>query len=275
MFETRDTTDLGFDAALPTMQRVRALERQLHASLRQISHLSADLSRYRYEAECDELTGLANRRRFVASLRDAVCGAERKGESFCLMILDIDHFKRFNDTYGHLMGDAVLRMVARTLSDGVRCGDLVARHGGEEFAVVLPGIPLQDAVATAERLREALGDQTVLDAATGERVAKVTCSIGIAIHHMGESCDALLQRCDAALYQAKHHGRDSRVEVATPPETGRDMDACARATSGWLRVNGFAGINGSAHHGQWEPSFGDPLQHLAGQAAVRAPVEYL
>ncbi len=274
MFECLDTIDLGFDAALPTMQRVRALERQLHASFQKIGRLRADISRYRYEAECDELTGLANRRRFVASLRDAVCGGEREAAPFCLMILDIDHFKHFNDTYGHLMGDAVLRIVARTLSDGVRQGDLVARHGGEEFAVVLPGIPLTDAVATAERLREALGNRTLLDPATGERVANVTCSIGVAAHHTGESCEALLQRCDAALYQAKRTGRD-RVETADPPVTDRVMNSGAQTMSEWLRVKINPSINGSERPGRWEATCAAPPEHLVGQAATLASVEYL
>ncbi len=274
MFECLETIDLGFDAALPTMQRVRALERQLHASMRKISRLRANLSRYRTESERDELTGLANRRRFVASLRDAVCGAAREAEPFCLMILDIDHFKHFNDTYGHLMGDAVLRIVARTLSDGVRQGDLVARHGGEEFAVVLPGVPLTDAVATAERLREALGNRTVLDPVTGERVANVTCSIGVAAHHTGESGEALLHRCDAALYQAKRNGRD-RVEAAAPPVTGHDRDFGVETTSEWLRGSVIHGINASNRHGRWEATSGAMLEHLVGQAVTLASVEYL
>jgi|GEM_PF-5051611 len=274
MFECRETIDLGFDASLPATQRVRTLERQLRASLQQIRRLRADLSRYRYESERDELTGLANRRRFLACLRDAVCGAEHKAESFCLMILDIDHFKHFNDTYGHMMGDAVLRMVASTLSDGVRHGDLVARHGGEEFAIVLPEIPLKDAFATAERLREALGNRTVLDPETAERVASVSCSIGVARHQTSESCEALLRRCDGALYRAKRNGRD-RVETAAPPSTSHDLEPGAQTMSEWLRVKFMLGIKGSERQGQWDATCGDPLETRVGQAAELALVEYL
>lgn len=274
MFKCHETIDFGFDTAPTSARRVRALERQLHDTRRQISRLRADLSRYQYESERDELTGLANRRRFVASLRDAVLATDRKGESFCLMIIDIDHFKRFNDAYGHLMGDTVLQMVARALSDGVRLGDLVARHGGEEFAVVLPDIALKDAIAIAERLRVELAARTVLDRTTGERIANVTCSIGVGRHQAGESCEALVRRCDAALYQAKRSGRD-RVEVAEPPAACHGPVPGIQVTAEGFSVSHMQGILGSNGHGLWETTFGTPPSVPVRQDAMLALVEYL
>ena len=192
-------------ATLASNDRVRALEHLLSASMEMIQQLQQDLARTRTEAERDALTGLANRRGFDAGLRDALCSA---AAPVSLLILDIDHFKRFNDTHGHPLGDAVLRMVARTIQDQVRTCDLAARHGGEEFAVVLPGASLSVGMAVAEQIRELLEHRAITDRGTGKTVDGVTCSIGVAEYRPGETADTMIDRCDRALYRAKRGGRN-------------------------------------------------------------------
>lgn len=162
-------------------------------------------------AMTDELTGLANRREFMASLDRAIAAARRNRRPLALAILDIDHFKRVNDTYGHPAGDAVIRTVASTAVDIMRGQDTVGRLGGEEFAVVLPDCSGDNAFAACERLRVAMREAD-LEMETGENIS-VTLSTGIAVFAKDDSAEAMIARADAALYDAKNGGRD-RVLLA-------------------------------------------------------------
>jgi diguanylate cyclase (GGDEF)-like protein len=135
-----------------------------------------------------------------------------------LLMIDIDHFKSFNDVYGHLAGDQVLIAVARALQRDVRAGDHVARFGGEEFLVLLPNTATTEAVQIATRLRRNV-KHTALSSHEGAPLPGITISIGLAEGLLGESTDSLLARADAALYQAKQEGRD-RLIVSTP-DSGR------------------------------------------------------
>lgn len=126
-------------------------------------------------------------------------------------MVDIDHFKRFNDTHGHQVGDQVLRLVAKTLTDCVRAGDLPARYGGEEFAVVLPKTGIQVARPIAERIRTTLAARKIIRRNTGEGLGGITISIGAALYHPGETPAALVARADSALYAAKRQGRNRLV----------------------------------------------------------------
>lgn len=173
-----------------------ALKRELHA----VSEL----------VRVDSLTGLHNRRAFDEHLPREVARSQRLGEPFCLLMIDIDHFKRLNDTYGHPAGDAVLRSVARAIAGCTRPSDLVARYGGEEFAVVLSGIDSGQALAVAERIR-----RQVALAESGQH--RVTVSIGVAQYRPsgGDDAEQLLSRADQALYAAKHGGRN-RVQASRP-----------------------------------------------------------
>lgn len=160
----------------------------------------------------DELTGLYNRRYVLQRLGEEVLRARRYRLPLSCLMLDLDHFKRVNDTHGHLAGDAVLRQLGATLRLSVRSTDVVGRYGGEEFLVLLPQTPLSGARTLAERIRWVV-EQTVFDAG-GVRV-RCTVSIGVATAPQGEppDLDRLVGAADEALYLAKRRGRN-RVEVA-------------------------------------------------------------
>jgi len=168
------------------------------------------------DASTDGLTGLANRRSFDDFLAQQVQLATRFGQPLSLVIIDIDHFKRVNDCYGHLAGDDVLQHVAACLRQTVRVGDLVARYGGEEFAVVLPGTPLAGAVETAERVRCAIAEQSYTT--SGGVIVTVTVSAGVATLARGASEEGLVAAADAALYRAKDGGRDRVAAAAAGAE---------------------------------------------------------
>ncbi|MDQ2695296.1 MAG: diguanylate cyclase, partial [Pseudomonadota bacterium] len=178
--------------------RVEERTRALEASNRQLERL----------ARCDELTGLYNRRHLMELLNKAFYAAKRYNEPLAVMMLDIDHFKRINDTYGHAAGDRVLTVVGRLLRENLRTADITGRYGGEEFCIALVHTPLADAVATAEKLRRQI-------AATAVRVEDdgpplhITCSIGIS-QWLPYTTDLqeLLEQADKALYQAKQGGRN-------------------------------------------------------------------
>lgn len=159
-------------------------------------------------ASTDELTGVYNRRRFLALLEE-VRQRTPAGHA-CLLLLDLDHFKRINDSRGHIAGDAVIRQVAQTLVSTCRKGDLVGRYGGEELVVCLPDCELAQGIALAERIRQALAELRVLH---GGVSITVTASIGVAAHREGESLTQWLARADEALYEAKRDGRN-RCAVA-------------------------------------------------------------
>jgi diguanylate cyclase (GGDEF)-like protein len=189
---------------------------QLTTRLRANNDVVSDSHRQRKVFEraamFDGLTGVHNRRWFDQALERMVARFERSHEPLALAVTDVDHFKKFNDTYGHRAGDEVLVAVARALSDGLRPTDLLARYGGEEFVVILPTTDLSGACIAAERLRVKVADTPVFDA-DGTPLPKVTISIGVAELDETMTHEELFRRADAALYEAKHSGRN-RVAAA-------------------------------------------------------------
>jgi len=165
--------------------------------------LTAALQR---RATTDALTGLANRRHLMAAIDTEVRRARRTGRALSLAILDIDHFKRINDTHGHPGGDAVLREIAALLRETTRDTDLLGRIGGEEFAVLMPETDTAQAERACERLRAAVARRTI-DLASGV-ATRVTISTGVALLSAEEAGDQLLARADGALYEAKSGGRN-------------------------------------------------------------------
>lgn len=161
------------------------------------------------EAGIDALTGVANRRALEESLGAEISRAERFGHALAVVLLDLDHFKRTNDTFGHASGDLLLRAVSKILSSTARQGDTVARFGGEEFVVVLPETDLDGACRLAERLRVAIAAHRV-----GQM--RMTASFGVATLLAEDGVGSLLAAADQALYQAKENGRN-RVESAVRP----------------------------------------------------------
>ena len=165
-------------------------------------------------ASRDALTNVFNRRHFDERLAAEGAGARRHNRPFALMIVDVDNFKRVNDTYGHLAGDAVLKGVAACLSNAVRREDAVFRYGGEEFAVLLRETPLQGALILAERLRAAVERASH----EGEGIPsplQVTVSVGVAMLGPGTSDEVLIHTADQALYHAKHTGKNRVVHDGT------------------------------------------------------------
>jgi diguanylate cyclase len=192
-------------------ERNRTLETKLTESSNEIQELRQSLELVRREALTDALTGIPNRKFFDTRLRAAVLEANTTGEPLSLVITDIDHFKHFNDTYGHQMGDQVLRLVARTLTDSVKGRDTPARYGGEEFAIVLPQTKLEAGLLLAEQIRRTIMRRHIVRRDTGDDFGTITLSMGVATYHAGEHLVDTLRRADAALYQAKRSGRNRVV----------------------------------------------------------------
>lgn len=196
----------------------KKLEAQLDRSAIAMEELKRDLERVRREAMTDGLTGLSNRKSFDEQMVHITDECNEQGKSFTLLMIDIDHFKNFNDHYGHQVGDQVLRLVARTLTDGVKGKDFAARYGGEEFTIILPETNLDHGIAVAESLRRSLAGKEVINRSNGELLGKITMSVGVAQFYAGEAIDQLIERADAALYTAKHNGRNQVASAPTPHE---------------------------------------------------------
>ncbi len=204
------------------IERNRRLERGLGESAKEISELRENLEELRKDAITDSLTGLANRKFFDARLREAVAVHMESGAALSLLMLDIDHFKTFNDTFGHRVGDEVLKVVSRVLKDGVKGRDTPARYGGEEFTIVLPETCLEDAITVAEQLRAKLASRQLKNKKTGDSYGVVTISAGAAQYSLGEPISDFLHRADTALYQAKRDGRN-RVAADFEQESALGM----------------------------------------------------
>ncbi|WP_421246652.1 diguanylate cyclase [Aeromonas sanarellii] len=184
----------------------------------QCGQLNMLLQLYR-ESTTDELTGMMNRRLLMKQLEKARAAMIRKQAPFAVLLLDLDRFKRINDTFGHLAGDAVLREVATTLAEQLEPGMVLGRYGGEEFAILLPRCPeLAQAKRVAERLRVAV-EARLVKSPTSDELLEVTVSIGLTLARRGEGIEALLNRADECLYRAKMAGRNCVVgELAKTSE---------------------------------------------------------
>jgi diguanylate cyclase (GGDEF)-like protein len=175
-------------------------QRQLLRANRQLKSNEATI---RELMQTDPLTGVSNRRRLDEAMEAEVERSQRHERLLCLLMVDVDHFKDVNDHHGHAMGDEVLKRLAMLLRECCRQSDLVARFGGEEFAVLLPDTSLESAVACAERIRQRLESQPLVG-----QVGRVTASFGAAMRATDEDGGALLRRADHALYRSKKEGRN-------------------------------------------------------------------
>ncbi|WP_338723534.1 GGDEF domain-containing protein [Devosia sp. XK-2] len=204
----------------------RQLETKLEASREDIAALQRDLDDMRRESMLDPLTKIANRKSFDEGLADAIKDATRTGDALSLILVDIDHFKTFNDTYGHQTGDQVLRLVAMTLKSNIKGKDLAARYGGEEFVAVLPSTDLDGAVIVAENVRKAIQAKELLKRSTNEKLGRITASFGVAEFTPRDNAASLIERADQCLYAAKHAGRNKVVsetdliEIDEAPSNG-------------------------------------------------------
>ena len=186
--------------------KARSLERISLAGERETLIEQLQLS-----SNTDFLTGVLNRRAFFAHSEQQLAIAQRYGRNLALVLLDIDHFKRFNDNYGHLVGDDILRNAVQKIAQLLRKMDVFARYGGEEFIILLPEADLEQGIAVAEKLRVMLATQAF--ALDDGREIGITASFGVSVLGAGESLDQLIRQADEALYAAKHKGRN-RVERA-------------------------------------------------------------
>ena len=205
-----------YDASLPEKYyHLNRLVAQLHVDYDQVkkvalnkqAEIDAILVMANEVSHVDALTFLPNRRQIINDIQRETLHAERYKTPLTISMLDIDHFKSINDTYGHTVGDEALRHVAILLKDHIREPDICGRYGGEEFLVILPNSDLQAALEQASRLCKIIRETPY----NKERVIAITVSIGIAQHKIGDTWKTLLNRADAALYQAKANGRDQWV----------------------------------------------------------------
>ena len=181
---------------------------QLQQANSEIDQLKSKMAIYRTESLKDPLTQIDNRRGFDKALAEHITHSQADGTSLCLIIADIDFFKKVNDTYGHLVGDNVIRMVAATLKNSIKGKDLAARIGGEEFAILLPDTPVDGAMKLANDIRLAFEGLDLKKKSTGESLGKITLSFGVATYREGEAVEDFINRADEALYQSKETGRN-------------------------------------------------------------------
>jgi diguanylate cyclase len=182
----------------------KSLASETRASTQDIEKFKQELERARHEGTVDSLTGLHNRKTFDDVLKRLV----ENNEPFGLILMDIDHFKSINDQHGHLIGDRVLRQLAKVLSSRTRATDTVTRYGGEEFAILLPNTELSDTQFVAEKLRTSIGSLNMRRTDNGARIGTVTASFGVAEWCRSETTYELMARTDKALYEAKNNGRN-------------------------------------------------------------------
>jgi diguanylate cyclase len=195
----------------------KKLAARLAVSRWEIEQMQHNLEAVRAESLTDPLTTLANRKYFDSALARSITDAVVKNEPFSLLMADIDHFKTFNDRFGHLTGDQVLRLVALSVKQNVKSGDVAARYGGEEFVIALPNTPLDGAILIAEHIRRAVMTKELMKRSSGERLGRVTISIGVAALQPSDSAPLLIERADRCLYAAKRNGRN-KVVCENDPE---------------------------------------------------------
>jgi diguanylate cyclase len=188
--------------------RTKMLEDELHRSSAEVTELKTKLDDVRKESLTDPLTAIPNRKLFDIALANAIHDANETGEEFVLCMCDIDHFKTFNDTWGHQTGDQVLRLVGACLSENVKGRDTAARYGGEEFAVILRQTRLEHALNLANQIRGHVESKKLVKKSTGDILGTITISIGVAQFVPGETTAGLIGRADDCLYAAKRAGRN-------------------------------------------------------------------
>lgn len=210
-------------------QRNRNLEAQLAQSSEEVKTLRGRIDSIRLESLTDPLTNLANRRAFDEKIEEAVAEALAEGHDLSVLIGDVDHFKKFNDTWGHATGDQVLRLVAQCFKANTKGRDTAARYGGEEFVVVMPHTSLTNAVTVANQIRLAVESKKIVKRSTGETLGAITVSVGAARYRPGESITDLLNRADQCLYAAKRNGRNRTVNEEEAAAGADETDAVKQA----------------------------------------------
>jgi diguanylate cyclase len=187
------------------------LQSQLQAMWDEVGHLRRHLEAVRKESLTDVLTTLGSRKFFDGALAKTVARCHADNAPLTLLLVDIDNFRTINETFGHSVGDRVMKFIAATLKNTLPGKDTAARFGGDEFAVIMPRTPLRNAVEVAEQLRLAVMKGELIRRSTGEKQTRLTISIGVAALHKGASPQALIEAADVCLYAAKRSGRNCVV----------------------------------------------------------------
>jgi diguanylate cyclase len=230
MDDVADSSEAGVDPKLlienlvselaKATERAAKLEAGFAEKTRELDTIRDSLNKSEQRARTDTLTGLPNRRALEEFFRQVQIAAMENDEPLSVLLIDVDHFKKFNDDYGHGVGDQVLRLVAKAVRERVRESDLPARYGGEELIAVLPCTDLEGCTTIAERIRGSISECRFTRRSTGETLPQITVSIGVGQFQFGESMADLIDRCDRALYLAKKLGRN---RVVTELELDRKL----------------------------------------------------
>lgn len=206
--DPRDLLDSLLKTAQKAIERNVELESNLSHASTKIASLQEAVEMIATDANTDFLTKLHNRRYFDNAFAQLIDSARISDEPMCLVMADIDHFKIFNDTWGHQIGDQVLKLVAGTLRENVKGQDLIARYGGEEFAIALPNTSVEDAVILTENIRIAVSKRKLINKATNSELGRITMSFGVAALQQSSDFESIFQQADSALYAAKDAGRN-------------------------------------------------------------------
>lgn len=186
----------------------RAFQEKIKIMSKEVEDLDKRLKRVAIDANTDALTGIYNRRAFNQKLTEDLSDKQKK---MSIIMIDIDHFKRLNDTYGHLTGDKVLKFVATLIGKNIRGQDYLARFGGEEFVVILPDTPLENALCVANNIRSYLSKQKLYDSSNNEQLGRLTLSMGVSYRGPTDTAEKLIGRADKCLYMAKSQGRNKAI----------------------------------------------------------------
>lgn len=187
----------------------QSMESMLEAMNEEIDILRNNLQALNKEAFTDKLTAVPNRRAFDKKIEHLFDDYHNEQQVFSLLLIDIDHFKQFNDTHGHTVGDRVLKYVAGVMTGGIKGDDMLARYGGEEFVVLLPNTSYEDAIAVGNHIREKVSSNKLVDNNAQQKVlGYVTVSIGVAAINEKDNLDSIVERADKTLYLAKERGRN-------------------------------------------------------------------
>ena len=200
------------DDTSSVLESNQTMESMLQTMNEEVDILRNNLQTLNKEAFTDKLTAVPNRRAFDKKMEDLFEHYHKEQQVFSLLLIDIDHFKQFNDTHGHAVGDRVLKYVASVMTGGIKGDDMLARYGGEEFAVLLPSTSYEDAIAVGNHIREKVSSNKLVDNNAQQKVlGYVTVSVGVAAISDKDNFDSIVERADKALYLAKKRGRNTVI----------------------------------------------------------------
>ena len=228
-------------------QYSKSLQSKLKETSSALETLKMDYEQAKTEAFVDFLTGIPNRKAFndTITIYTNEASTSEENQDISMLLIDIDHFKKFNDQHGHLIGDEVLKYVAKSIKAAIRGKDFVARFGGEEFAVLLPNTPLNGAAVVAENIRQFFAKTYIKSVSQQTSLGIVTVSIGVACYRPREASAKFICRCDVALYSAKANGRN-RVEQAIDPPLSADDEKADALLSNAASIIADANVTASA-----------------------------